>query len=258
MTGTGPVSPRAVLRPGARALGTWLKLAAPEPVEIVAGAGFDFVVVDLEHAPIGIETAAWLLSSARAHGLVPFVRIPDHRPSTVQLMLDAGACGLFVPRVDSLAQAEAVARAFSFPPEGTRGSGGTSRAGHWGRRPTPDYLGFGRDEAMLIVQLEAESGIADAERIAALPAVAGLFVGAADLALSTGSTPSSDDVLAHIGTARAAAHGAGKVFGLAYGAAPAAIRTAFDHGTDFVVGGNDASLLASAAADLVAGVRETA
>ncbi|WP_326835274.1 aldolase/citrate lyase family protein [Amycolatopsis rhabdoformis] len=255
---TAPLSPRAVVRPGGQALGTWVKLAAPEPTEILAHAGFDFVVVDMEHAPLSLETVYRLVNSASANGMVPFVRVPDHSPALIQKVLDAGAHGLFVPRVDSLAEAEAIARAFSFPPEGIRGAGGTSRAGLWGLRSTAEYLDFGRTQAMLVVQLESASGIADAARIAALPAVSALFVGAADLSLSLGETTGSPRVRDCIAAARAAAAEAGKAFGLAFGPAPEAARAAFAEGTDFVLSGNDATLLASAAVRLVSAVREEA
>lgn len=256
MTGATTLLPRDVLRPGARALGTWIKMPTPEPTEIVAHAGFDFVVVDMEHAPLSTETTYRLVNLAAANGLVPFVRVPDKEVSTIQKVLDAGAHGIFVPHVDSIAEAQEVARAFSFPPEGIRGAGSTSKAGLWGLRSNAEYLEFGRTQAMLVLQLESEEGIADAAAMAALPAVAALFVGAADLSMSMGSTPTSPDTLAHIETARAAAHDAGKLFGLAYGASGDAVRAAFEQGTDFALAGNDAGLLAAAAATLVTAVRK--
>ena len=249
--------PRDVLRPGGRALGTWIKMPTPEPTEIAAHAGFDFVVVDLEHAPLSTETAYRLINLAAANGVVPFVRVPDKEVSTIQKILDAGAHGVFVPHVDTIVEAEAIARAFSFPPDGIRGAGSTSKAGLWGLRSNPEYLEFGRTQAMLVLQLESEESITHAAAMAALPAVAALFVGAADLSMSMGSTPTSPDTLAHIETARAAAHDAGKLFGLAYGGSADAVRDAFDRDTDFVLASNDAGLLAAAAAALVTDIRKS-
>ena len=243
--------PRDVLALGKKALGTWMKIAAAEPIEIIAHAGFDFVVIDLEHAPISLDTAYRIINSATANGVCPFVRVPNHDPSVIQKVLDAGAHGLFVPRVDTIEQATAVAQAFSFPPAGFRGAGGTSKAGLWGLRANDDYLDFGRTQALLIVQLEAESAIDDAEKIAALDAVAGIFVGAADLSMSLGTTPGSAQVQAMIDRAQDAAHTAGKLFGLAYGASPAAVQAGFERSIDFAVSGNDSGLLAAAAVKLV-------
>ncbi|EOD67367.1 aldolase/citrate lyase family protein, partial [Amycolatopsis vancoresmycina] len=75
-------------------VGTWLKIASTEPAEIMAFAGFDFVVVDLEHAPLDLVTAYRLITTAAALGVTPIVRVPDKTPSTIQKVLDAGAMGI--------------------------------------------------------------------------------------------------------------------------------------------------------------------
>ncbi|MDT7806136.1 MAG: 4-hydroxy-2-oxoheptanedioate aldolase [Actinomycetota bacterium] len=237
-------------------LGTWLKIASGEPVEIMAYAGFDFVVIDLEHAPLDLQTAYRLISSAAALGVVPIVRVPDTTASTIQKILDAGAMGILVPHVDTVEQAAAVGRACRFPPHGVRGAGGTSRAGAWGLRPNAEYLATGNNDVLCIPQLESVEAIKAAPEILALDTVDAVFVGAADLSMSMGSTPASPDVLDLIRSAIEAAHAAGKRCGLAFGGVPERAAQAVRDGCDFVLLSNDTTMLAEAARNLVQAFRE--
>src|SRR5690606_15219933 len=183
--------------PAQAPVGTWLKIPAVEPAEIAAFAGFDFVVVDLEHAPLSVETAARMVTVAALAGVAPLVRVPDHGAATVQRVLDAGAHGVLVPHVDTVDEAAAVAGAARFPPRGRRGAGGTSRAGLWGMRPTAEYVAFGDEQALVVPQLESERAVAAAADILAVDGVDAVFVGAADLGLSAGLAP-GDPALAQM------------------------------------------------------------
>jgi 4-hydroxy-2-oxoheptanedioate aldolase len=241
---------------GTTPLGTWLKITSAEPVEIMAYAGFDFVVIDMEHAPLDLQTAYRLINSATALGMVPLVRVPDATASTIQKILDAGAMGILVPHVDTVQQAAAVGQACRFPPYGIRGAGGTSRAGAWGLRPNADYLATGNDDVLCIPQLESVDAIKAVAEILALDSIDAVFVGAADLSMSMGSTPASPDVVELISSALDAAHAAGKRCGLAFGGVPERAVQAVRDGSDFVLLSNDTSMLAEAARGLVAAYRE--
>jgi 4-hydroxy-2-oxoheptanedioate aldolase len=236
-------------------LGTWLKITSGEPVEIMAFAGFDFVVIDMEHAPVDLQTAYRLVNSATALGMVPLVRVPDGTASTIQKILDAGAMGILVPHVDTVEQADAVGRACRFPPHGVRGAGGTSRAGRWGLRPNAEYLATGAD-VLCIPQLESVDAVKAAPEILALDSVDAVFVGAADLSMSMGSTPASPEVQDLVGSVLQAAHGAGKHCGLAFGGVPERAARAVHEGCGFVVLSNDTSMLAEAALGLVTSFRD--
>jgi 4-hydroxy-2-oxoheptanedioate aldolase len=236
-------------------LGTWLKMGAAEPVEIMAFAGFDFVVIDLEHAPLDLQSAYRLINASAALGMVPLVRVPDKTPSTIQKILDAGALGILVPHVDTIEEAAAVGRATRFPPHGVRGAGGTSRSGLWGLRPNPEYLAAG-DDVLCIPQLESVEAIEAVEEILALDAVDAVFVGAADLSMSMGTTPADPAVARLIQQAIDAAHAVGKRCGLAFGNVPERAARAVAEGCDFLVLSNDTSLLAEAARDLVGAFRD--
>jgi 4-hydroxy-2-oxoheptanedioate aldolase len=240
---------------GTTPVGTWLKIASGEPVEIMAYAGFDFVVVDLEHAPLDLQTAYRLVNSAAALGMTPLVRVPDKTPSTIQKVLDAGAAGILVPHVDTVEQAAAVGRACRFPPHGVRGAGGTSRAGAWGLRPNKEYLATA-DDVLCVPQLESVEAIKAAPEMLALDTVDAVFVGAADLSMSMGTTPTAPEVTELVASAIEAAHAAGKRCGLAFGGAPDAAAAAVRDGCDFVLLSNDTSMLAQAARGLVTAFRE--
>jgi 2-keto-3-deoxy-L-rhamnonate aldolase RhmA len=238
---------RAALARPRPVLGTWIKLPATEVVELVALAGFDLVVIDLEHSPIDLETAHRLIGTALNVGVSPVVRVADLHPGLVQRLLDAGAEGVMVPHVDTPDQARAAAAAARFPPLGTRGVGATSRAGQWGALPLAQYLRFGQEEVVLIAQVESAEGVANTAAIAAVPGVDALLVGAADLAVSQGTTPADPAVRTQIASVVAQGRAAGLPVGTAGGATADAVRAALDDGFDLVLLSNDATLLGTAA-----------
>ena len=225
-------------------LGTWIKLSSPESVEIMAHAGFDFVVIDLEHTTLDLGAASTHIAMARALGVDPLVRVPDHGLSVIQRVLDAGAAGVVVPHVDTVQQARAVVRATCFPPRGDRGSGGTSRAGRWGMLPRADYLKYGNEQALCVVQLESEVAIRNTREILALDGIGAAFVGTADLSMSMGVAAGSDEVDRLATPALAAAAAAGVPIGTASATSDQA-RAALARGYDYVVVSNDTSILAS-------------
>ena len=107
-------------------LGTWVKIPAVETVELLANAGFDFVVVDMEHSPITLESAYRAILVAQACGMAALARVPDHGGTDAQRLLDCGTDGILVPRVNSVEDAERALGKLVFPPAGERGMGRTS------------------------------------------------------------------------------------------------------------------------------------
>jgi 2-keto-3-deoxy-L-rhamnonate aldolase RhmA len=243
------VSGTDLLRGGA--VGTFVKLPSPEVVEIAALAGLDFVVVDLEHSPLSIETAATLVALARARGLGALVRIPDHGATWVQRCLDAGAHGVMAPHVDTVEQARALQTATRFPPSGTRGCGPTTRAGGWGLLPQADYLAA---EPLLLGQVESDDGVAAAEQVLGEGLVSSLFVGPADLALSLGVAPGSAELGERVDHVRTVSQAAGVPVGIAASSGEAA-RGLVEQGFDYVVVSNDTTLLGRALRDTVTAAR---
>jgi len=246
---------RAALGREGPALGTWIKVPAVEHVELVARAGFDFVVIDLEHSTITTESAYGLIGTALLTGVAPIVRVPGLEGGLVPRLLDAGAEGIMVPHVDTAEDARAAVAAVRFPPLGDRGVGATSRAGAWGAVPRDEYLRYGQEEVVLIAQIESAAAARAAGTIAGVPGVDALLVGAADLSTSEGRAEDDPLVLELIAGAIGAARAAGTPIGNAGGASAAAVQSALDAGYAFTLMSNDASLLGAAAAAAVAAGR---
>lgn len=236
-------------------LATWLKIPSPEVVELMALAGFDAVVIDLEHAPLSLESTHALIGTALGAGISPVVRVPNLDGAVVQRVLDSGAEGIVVPHVDSVAEAEAAVRAVRFPPVGTRGVGSTGRAGLWGARSRADYLRFGQEEVVLVVQIESAHAARDAGAIASVAGVDALLVGAADLSVSMGHTESDGEVVELVADVVEQARTAGVPVGNAGGSGRDAVQAAADRGFTFTVMSNDASMLGATARTAVDAAR---
>jgi 2-dehydro-3-deoxyglucarate aldolase/4-hydroxy-2-oxoheptanedioate aldolase len=236
-------------------LGTWVKIPSFETVELLGHAGFDFVVIDMEHAPLALDRACELLFAAQRMGMAALVRIPDQNGTPVQPLLDAGADGLLVPRVSSIDVAAAITARMVFSPAGERGLGFTSRAGRWALMPLPEYLKRGDEQCLRMIQLEDRATLEAAAQYVALPHVNGLFVGLGDLFLSSGHAANTPDVQALVAAVQEAAQDAGKLSGIAAGT-PAEAKAYLDMGYSLVMVSNDATLFGKAAAELVRATRQ--
>jgi 4-hydroxy-2-oxoheptanedioate aldolase len=181
-------------------LGAWIKLPAPESVELLAIAGFDFVVIDAEHGAIDARTTSTMIAIAHGCGLAPFVRVAGTAPRDVQVPLDAGASGLFVPQIDDAGQARDAVRATRFPPLGRRGASPSGRAGRWGLEALGDYVKSGNDAVRLVVQVESVAALAAIAEIGEIVGVDAVFIGPTDLAVS-GQLQHDDRELAGLITA---------------------------------------------------------
>ncbi|WP_382304276.1 HpcH/HpaI aldolase/citrate lyase family protein [Herbiconiux sp. UC225_62] len=238
------------LREAERTLvGTWVKIPSVETVEILAIAGFDFVVIDLEHAPLDLQSAYTATVVAQAHGMSVLTRVSDRSGSQLQRLLDAGVDGILVPRLTTADEAAAAAAGMTFSPEGERGNGSTSRAGRWGAIGLDRYLARGAD-VLRAVQLEDRGALAAIDEILAVPHLNGVFLGMGDLQLSSG-LPAADPALQSLvdGLLDAARQRSIPV-GTAVQSAEQ-VAAAADRGFAFVMAGNDTGLLRTAATDLV-------
>src|SRR3569833_1645491 len=196
-------------RDGGPLLGTWVKIPALETVELLARAGFDFVVIDLEHSPMTLESAYRTVVVAQGLGMHALVRVPDRGAGQVQPVLDTGVDGVLVPHVLDGADADRVIRSMLFPPNDSHSLGTTSQAGVWGLDPTPEYLRRGDAETLRIPQLEDLSAVEDAETVLDVPGVNAVFLGMGDLTLSTGRSSDDPELTALTDRLRAAAGGRG-------------------------------------------------
>jgi 2-keto-3-deoxy-L-rhamnonate aldolase RhmA len=235
-------------------IGTWVKIPSFATVELLGHAGFDFVVIDMEHAPHALDRACELIFAAQAVDMGALVRLPDHSGSTIQPLLDAGADGLLVPRVTGLDVAAALTRRMVFSPKGERGLGFTSRAGKWGLGSIPDYLARGDSQCLRMIQLEDWATLEAAAQFAALEHVNGIFIGHGDLFLSSGKPPGSPEVQQLTARMLRATKEAGVLSGVAV-ASPVEARAYLDMGFSLVMVSNDTTLFGRAAAEAVKATR---
>ncbi|WZH37303.1 MAG: HpcH/HpaI aldolase/citrate lyase family protein [Microbacterium enclense] len=226
--------------------GMWVCSGSPVAAEIAAGAGLDWLLLDMEHSATSLETVLTLLQVTAAYPVTPVVRVPWNDPVTIKQVLDLGAQNLIVPMVSSAAEARAAVAATRYPPEGIRGVGSAlARSARWNR--VDGYLTGAADHVSLTVQIETTAGVAAAADIAAVEGVDAIFVGPSDLSASMGllGQQSHPDVVAAVHRVFAAARDAGTPIGVnAFD--PAVAEAYLGAGADFVAVGADVALLARA------------
>jgi 4-hydroxy-2-oxoheptanedioate aldolase len=246
-----PANPfKASLARGDVTFGLWLALADPSSAELCATSGFDWLLIDGEHGPYDLRTILATLQAVAPYPSHAVVRVPSHDPSLIKQVLDLGACTLLVPMVENAAQARELVRATRYPPQGIRGVGSIlARASRWGQ--WTDYLQVANDRQCLLVQVESMNAVANAEEIARVDGVDGVFVGPVDLAASMGhlGQPAHPEVVAAIDSAIDAILRAGKAPGI-FCPDERLARRYVDRGVRFVAVGADAILLSRAAREL--------
>lgn len=250
--------------PQARMFGAFFKMPSLEAVEIFALAGFDFVIIDLEHSTLDLDMASALISVCASHGMAPVVRIPDpdHSIPVATRLLDAGATGILVPHIRSKAQAEQVIRSMLPPPLGTRGAGGGGRAGKWGFGVAGEYNRAGKEDVALILMIEDPEAVEAIDEILEVKGFAGIFIGAGDLSQHFGVPGRMPDggrhpeVQKRVDRVLQACAPRGIPCSIA-GSADQAARL-MKEGFRFPTIGNDTGLLAGAARSAIAQAREAA
>jgi 4-hydroxy-2-oxoheptanedioate aldolase len=170
------------LRRGDASVGTWLSLCSPSAAETLALVGWDWLVVDIEHSPVGFETITGCFRAAQLGGSVPMARVPWNDTVWIQRTLDAGALGLVVPMVNTPDDARAAVANMRYATKGQR-SWGSSRVAPY---VAGDYQSWADDQLTIIVMIETIAAVEDAEAILAVDGVTGCLVGPNDLALSMG------------------------------------------------------------------------
>lgn len=241
---------QVALQAGRPQLGLWLGLADPYCAEICAGAGFDWLLIDAEHAPNDVRSVLTILQALAAYPLSPIVRPPVGQTHLIKQYLDLGVQTLLIPMIDTAEQARQVVAATRYPPRGVRGVGSAlARASRW--NAIPDYLQRADDEVCLLVQAETKEALANLDEILTVDGVDGVFIGPADLSGSLGhlGNPGHPQVVAAIEDAIARIIASGKAAGI-LSSDEAAARRYLNLGCTFVAVGVDTSLLSRAARDL--------
>jgi 4-hydroxy-2-oxoheptanedioate aldolase len=169
---------------GKTQIGLWSSLSSNYTVEVIAGAGFDWILIDSEHSPTDIESLLAQLQAAAPYPTHPVVRVPWNDMVTMKRVLDIGAQSLLVPYVQTADEARNAVSYTRYPPAGVRGVAGTTRATRFGR--IKDYAKRAHEEICVLLQVETQAALENIEAISAVEGVDGVFIGPADLHASMG------------------------------------------------------------------------
>jgi 4-hydroxy-2-oxoheptanedioate aldolase len=239
---TNPVTDK--LRAGQPAVGSWLSLCSPVAAESMARVGWDWLVVDVEHSPVGFETMVNCFRAIQLGGAVPMARVPWNDTIWVQRTLDAGALGLVVPMVNTVQDAEKAVGNMKYATRGQRSWGGSRVAAYI----DGDYRTWTDSNLAIMVMIETMQAVENAEAILSVEGVVGCFIGPADLALSMEATetgPGTAHEAAIMEVLRVAKR-VGKAAGKHCGSG-AEVSTRIAQGFQFLALSSDAGFLGKAA-----------
>ncbi len=224
-------------------IGLWCSLSHHYATELVAGAGFDWLLLDTEHSPNDLESVLQQLQAAAPYPTNAVVRVPWNDMVTIKRYLDAGAQSLLIPYVQNAEEAKAAVAYTRYPPAGVRGVAGVTRATRFGR--VKDYAKRAQEELCVLVQVETQQALDNIEKIAAVEGVDGVFIGPADLHASLGYTGETNNpkVMPVIDDAIRRIRKAGKAPGILTGV-EADARRWLECGGLFVAVGADTGILA--------------
>jgi 4-hydroxy-2-oxoheptanedioate aldolase len=177
---------KRALKAGRPQIGLWSSLSSNYSVEVIAGAGFDWILLDSEHSPADLENLLRQLQAAAAYPAHAIVRVPWNDMVTTKRVLDIGAQSVLVPYVCTPDEARSAVANTRYPPLGVRGVAGTTRATRFGR--VKDYAKRAHEEICVLVQVETEAALGQIEAICGIDGIDGVFIGPADLHASMGYT----------------------------------------------------------------------
>jgi 4-hydroxy-2-oxoheptanedioate aldolase len=176
---------RKKLREGKVCFGTFIRLG-PAAVEILGHAGWDFVVIDMEHGVFDFTNVEHMIRAARCAGITSLVRVPEPNPSYIMRTVDVGAEGVQVPQVETAAMARVVAQAARYYPEGKRGLCSFVRAAAYSAIPPDEHMATSNEEVLTVVHIEGEAAASQIKVIVETPGIDVIFLGPWDLSQSLG------------------------------------------------------------------------
>ncbi|MBW2148658.1 MAG: 2-dehydro-3-deoxyglucarate aldolase [Deltaproteobacteria bacterium] len=173
------------MQEGRPVFGSWLAIPHAMTVEIMAGAGYDWLIVDFEHAPLDIQNGLAMIQAMRYSPASPVARVPLIDMAWVKRVLDIGFMSVMVPLIRTREDTEYAVSLAKYPPEGIRGAAASHRASGYGAY-TKDYLARANKEIMVIIQIENTESVANVKDIVSVPGVDCLFIGPMDLSVDLG------------------------------------------------------------------------
>jgi len=233
---------RQRLKAGETLIGCWVSLGSPITTEVLGGAGFDWLLLDAEHAPNDVLSLIPQLMALKDSPSAPMVRPSCNDKVEIKRLLDAGFYNFLVPFVESVEQAQAAVAATRYPPQGVRGVSVSQRSNRYGE--VADYFSTVNEQIVVVVQIETRAGVAAARESATVPGIDALFVGPSDLAAGYGhlGQPNHPEVQQAIASVQAAAAAADKPIGI-LSPAEADARRYLAQGMTLVAVGSDLGVL---------------
>ena len=233
-------------------IGLWVGLADAYGTEIAANAGYDWLLIDGEHAPSDLRTTLSQLQSIAAYPSQAVVRPPIGSVQLIKQLLDIGVQTLLIPMVESVEHAELMVKAVRYPPEGIRGVGAAlARATRW--NSIPNYYATAHENICLLIQIESVTGLENLDAILQVDGIDGVFIGAVDLSATMGyeGNPNHPEVQAAVVDAIQRIRAAGKAAGI-LSTQHEVTQKYLDLGTEFVAVGVDTSVLMTSLRELLA------
>lgn len=237
-------------------LGHLVTIPSVAVVQALAGSGIDFVMIDMEHAPLGIETAAAMIAATNGTATAPIVRVPGAGSGLVKPVLDSGAFGIVFPHIESAEEARAAVAVSRYAPQGARGYGPAYAALRWGVAPV-DYIRAANTEVLSIVLIESQAAITTLDDILRVEGIDIALIARGDLSQELGvpgqfHDPRLKDLVADA-ERRIRAQSRVTLGGVAF--TPDEATAMISAGYRFLVLGSDAALLQRSAAAQLAAVR---
>ncbi len=244
------------LSDGRNLVGSWSMAASANVAEALGWVGFDFLTVDLEHAPYGQAEMVECLRAVELTGTLPVVRVPDHGATTLKRALDGGARTLMVPQVESADEARRIVDLTRYPPVGHRGYALMTRASRF--TAVADYAVTASDSLCVIAQIESSEALARLEEIASVPGIDALFIGPGDLSANMGhlGNPGAAPVQEAVQNFARRCAALGKPSGTVFGT-PAQVARCFADGFRFVAVASDLAFMIGQARAALAQIRDS-
>jgi len=246
---------KRTLQDGGTVIGTLMNFTSTTMIRYAADTGFDFVIIDNEHGPMGIETTESLVVAAEAANIVPLVRVASNEHAPIMRMLDVGARGIHIPQINDREDARRAVRHARFAPLGTRGLALSVRANRFGSAAAGKFIKQSNEETLIVAQIETARGVRNLAGILEVEGLDVIFIGPIDLSHSLGVVGQFDNE-AYVNAVDEIfnrAREAGKILGI-YAASAEDAQKWIGRGVQYICTGS-AGLIRNACENFVSGVR---
>ena len=246
---------KKALKEGKVVIGATVTAANPDVAATLAGAGFDFLWIEMEHSPLTLETVRSMILATRGLKAMPFTRVPVNEPWMAKRALDIGSLGVVFPFTSTRELAEQAVKSCKYPPQGIRGFGAAMAASRWGMSGS-DYAKFANENVLVVVIIEQKQAIDNIEQIASVPGVDVLFIGVNDLSFSLGVGGKTNDPIVEEAVNKVLA--AGKKYDIPVGypaGNPVEINKRIAQGFRFFQASSDLGMMAAGARDLLSKIQ---